>query len=138
MATNFKNIRAAIKAKIDTLENVGVTYNYERSTFAKFPAVIIAASENESDYGSTQNDRLVFVFKLRAYYPIKQESDHQAAEGFLEGVVDEILTSFKERNALGTACDWLEPAPSAWYYEERSEGVYRVAEIRLRCVKYVG
>jgi hypothetical protein len=137
MATNFKTIRAAIKTAIDTATKVQAAYTYERSTFEGFPAVIIAPSENEADYGSTQKDRLVFIFKVRAFYPIPDEGEHSDAETALEEVVDELLTIFKSRDAIGSACDWVEPAPGSWYYEERGEAVYRVAEITLRCVKYV-
>lgn len=142
MATNFKTIRAAIKAVIDALISGGSTtvqecWNYERSTFTGFPAVIVVPTDNEAEYGSTGNDKLVFVFKMRTYYPIEKEDDHSAAETALEAVVDELLTTFKERDVLGSACDWVEPAPSVWQYEERGEAVYRVAEITLRCIKYV-
>jgi len=79
----------------------------------------------------------VFSFKLRAYYTIAKETEAETAETALEEVVDEILTEFKERNVLGSVCDWVEPAPSVWEYETRGEAVYRVAEVTLRCVKYV-
>lgn len=135
---NFSAIRAAIKKVIDdNADTVQVAYAYERSTFEGFPAVIIAPSENQSDYGDSQKDRVVFVFKVRAFYPIKKETDHASAETALEKVVDELLTIFFSRDVLGTACDWIEPMPGTWYYEERGEAVYRVAEMTLRCVKYV-
>jgi len=137
MATNFKDIRAAIVAKLDELTKVQKTYGYDPSTIEGIPAVIVSPSDNEADYGSTSNDRIVFVFKLRAYYTIEKESEEDEAETALEEVVDEILTAFKERNVLGSACDWVEPAPSIWEYESRGEAVYRVAELTLRCVKYV-
>lgn len=137
MATNFKTIRAAIKSVIDTLTTVQETYNYERSTFAGFPVVIIAPSENEADYGSQSNDRLVFVFKLRAYYPIPDEGEQEDSESAIEEVYDELLTTFLQRNVLGGACDWVTPVPGVWQYEQRGEGIYRVAEITLYCVKYV-
>ena len=137
MATNFKDIRAAIVAKLDELTKVQKTYGYDPSTIEGIPAVIVSPSDNEADYGSTSNDRIVFVFKLRAYYTIEKEAEEEEAETALEEVVDEILTAFKERNVLGSACDWVEPAPSIWEYESRGEAVYRVAELTLRCVKYV-
>jgi len=137
MATDFKDIRAAIVAKVDELTKVQKTYGYDPSTIEGIPAVIVSPSDNEADYGSTSNDRIVFVFKLRAYYTIEKESEEDEAETALEEVVDEILTAFKERNVLGSACDWVEPAPSIWEYESRGEAVYRVAELTLRCVKYV-
>ena len=138
--TDFKDIREAIKTAVDEqVKSVQKSYTYERSTFSDgYPAMVIVPTDNEADYGSTQKDRVVFVFKLKTYYEIKKEGEHDEAEGFLEAVVDETLTRFRDRAILGSACDWVEPAPSIWYYEERSEGVYRVAEITLRCVKYLG
>ena len=139
MAADFKQIRAAIKKVIDdNADTVQETWNYERSTFGGYPAVIIVPSDNEADYGSTSKDRIVFVFQLKAYYIIPKEGEHAAAEAALEEVVDELLTLFRDKDVLGTACDWVEPAPSVWMYESRGEAVYRVAEITLRCVKYVG
>ena len=137
MANDFHDIRAAIVDKVDELTKVQKTYGYDPSTIEGIPAVIVSPSDNEADYGSTSNDRIVFVFKLRAYYTIEKESEEDEAETALEEVVDEILTAFKERNVLGSACDWVEPAPSIWEYESRGEAVYRVAELTLRCVKYV-
>lgn len=138
MSTYFKDIRAAIKKVIDDQVNTKqVVYNYERSTFAGFPAIVVAPSENEADYASSQKDRLAFVFKIRAYYEIAGEDSHSAAETNLEAVLDELLTVFKSREVLGVACDWVEPIPGTWYYEERGEGLYRVVEMTLKCVKYV-
>ena len=134
--TNFKDIKQAIVSKVAELDTVQVSYGYDRSTFEGMPAVVVSPSDNQADYGSTQKDRLVFVFKLRAYYLFTEEAGTEDAENALTDVLDEILTKFKERNVLGIACDWVEPAPSVWEYEVRGEAVYRVAEITLRCVKY--
>ena len=136
MATDFKDIRAAIVAKVDELIKVQKTYGYDPSTIEGVPAVVVSPSDNEADYGSTLKDKIVFVFKLRAYYTIEKEAEEEEAETALEEVVDEILTAFKPRDALGAACDWVEPIPSVWEYETRGDAVYRVAEITLRCIKY--
>ena len=137
MSTNFKDIRAAIVAVVDGMDTVQESLGYEKSTFSGQPAVVVSPTDNEAAYGSTQNDRIVFVFKLRAYYLIADESEQEAGEAALESVVDEILTEFKERNVLGSVADWVEPAPSIWEWEIRGEATYRVAEVTLRCVKYV-
>jgi len=135
---HFKNIRAAIKKAIDdNATTVQKTYTYERSTFEGFPAVIITPSADQSDYHDNQKDRSVFVFKIRAYYPISNEASHEAAESALETVIDELITIFFRRDCLGSACDWLEPILGTWYYEERGEGIYRVAELTLHCIKYI-
>ena len=140
MATNFKSIRAAIKAKIIASVDKAQTdcvYGYDKMTLEGMPAIVIVPSDNEADYGSTSKDRLVFVFKVRAYYERTEEDEQGNAETALEEVVDQMLTVFRERDVLGSVCDWVEPIPSVWYYEERKETSYRVAEITLRCIKYV-
>jgi hypothetical protein len=137
MSTHFKDIRAAIKKVIDdNSEKISVVYNYERSTFEEFPAAIVVPTDNEAEYGSTATDRLVFVFKIRAYYPIPDEGEHEDAEAALEEVVDELLDLFHSKGVLGSACDWVEPIPGTWFYETRGEGVYRGAEMTLRCIKH--
>lgn len=137
MSTDFKDIRKAIVDKVGQLSKVQVSYGYDKSTFDGIPAVIVVPTDNEASYGSTQTDRVVFVFKLRTYYLLASESEYSTAESALEEVVDEMLTTFRDRAVLGNVCDWVEPAPSVWEYEARGEAVYRVAEITLRCVKYV-
>ena len=140
MANSFKNIRATIKAKIvadcDKVQT-GCVYSYDKMTLEGMPAVVIIPSDNEADYGSTSKDRAVFVFKIRAYYERTEEDEQGNAEIALEEVVDQLLEEFRERDVLGSVCDWVEPIPSIWYYEKRKETVYRVAEITLRCVKYL-
>ncbi len=138
MATDFKDIVEAIEAVIaDQASKIAIAYPYERSTFANYPALIIAKSDNEADFGSTQNDRLGFVFKLRVYYIVPAEGEHAEVETSLTEAIDELLTIFRVKNVLGDACDWVNPVPSVWFYESRSEAVYRVAEITLNCTKYV-
>jgi|SRR6185369_1353042 len=134
----FSTIRTAIISKINTdLDKIQVAYSTDRSTFSGFPAAVVSPSENEGDYNSTADDRRVYAFKVRVYYPIKDESDYEAAESALEDALDEMLDAFSIRGVLGTACEWVKPVPSVWQYEERGEGIYRMAELTLKCVKYV-
>jgi len=134
----FSTIRAAIIGKINTdLDKIQVAYATDRSTFSGFPAAVVSPSENEADYSSTADDRRVYAFKVRVYYPIKDESDYDAAESALEDALDEMLDAFSTRGVLGAACEWVKPVPSVWQYEERGEGIYRMAELTIRCVKYV-
>lgn len=134
----FTAIRLKIKEKLETLSKIQVVYLTDRSSFDYgYPVAIVTPTENESDYGSTCADRMVFVFKVRLYYPITKADTQEADELALQGVVDDVLALFKNRGVLDPVCTWVEPAPSVWQYEERGEGVYRMAEVTLRCVKYV-
>ena len=133
----FSEIRSAIINKINNdLTKIQVAYRTDRATFSGFPASVVSPSENESDWGSTRDDRRAYVFKIRTYYPIENESEQDAAELALEEALDEMIEAFSQRNVLGAACDWVEPVPSVWQYEQRGEGIYRMSEITLRCIKY--
>jgi len=137
-ATYFKDIRAAIKKLIDdNADTIQEVYSYERSTFGGFPAVVIAPSDNEAEYGSTTNDKLTFVFKIKIYNEVAKEAEHEEAEEVMEGAVDELLSLFLGRGVLGSACEWVTPVPGTWYYEERANGLYRVAELTIKCVKHI-
>jgi hypothetical protein len=133
----FSTIRTAIIDKINNyLTKIEVAYRTDRSSFAGFPAAVVSPSENEADYSSTADDKRVYAFKIRVYYPLESESQQDAAELALEEALDEMLDAFKQRDSLGAACDWVEPIPSVWQYEERGDGTYRMAELTLRCVVY--
>lgn len=134
----FSTIRTAIIDKINSasITKIQVAYRTDRATFSGFPASVVSPSENEADWSSTRDDRRVYVFKIRTYYPIGKEATQDAAELALEEALDEMVQVFSQRNVLGAACEWVEPVPSVWQYEERGEGIYRMAEITLRCIKY--
>jgi len=137
MASDFKNIRAAIVSAINGMSTPAICYGYDKSIFDKLPAVIVIPSGNESDYSDTARDKVTFIFKARIYYDVTGEDNYDEAESALEDVVDEMLTEFREKNVLGSVCDWVIPTPSVWEYEVRDDKVYRVAEITLRCVKHI-
>lgn len=134
----FSTIRTAIIDKLngESITKIQVAYRTDRATLEGFPAAVVSPSENEADYASTANDKRVYAFKIRVYYPFKTEAEQDAADIALEEALDEMLDAFTQRGALGTACMWIEPVPSVWQYEERADGTYRMAELTLRCITY--
>ena len=131
----FSEIRTAIINKINNdLKKIEVAYRTDRSSFDGFPAAVVSPSENEADYASTGTDKIVYAFKVRIYYPIKDGEDQDPAEIALEEALEEALTAFRKRDALGNLpfTSWLQPVPSVWEYEERGDGTYRMAELTLR------
>ena len=133
----WATIRAAIlsivQAQATKIQNA---YRTDRSRFDGTPAAIITPAESESDYGTTSTDKRVYVFTIRVHVPIPAEGQDNA-DIVLEGAIDELLTIFSNKTILGAACDWVEPIPSVWGYQDRSDGQYRIAEMKLRCIKYV-
>lgn len=132
----FSEIRTAIIAVInDQATKIESAYRTSTSKIDGYPAAVVTPSENLADYQSTLNDRLTFAFTVRLYYPMKDEDSQEAAELALEAALDEMLDIFKSRDVLGTAADWVEPVPSVWEYEERKNGVFRIATITLKATK---
>ena len=111
-------------------------YRTDRSKFDGYPAAIISPSENEADYEDTSKDKLTFVFTVTVFQSIADVGEDQA-DITLEQVVDELLTIFLDRTVLGTTVEWVEPVNSRWGYQDRPDGQVRVAELKLRCRKYL-
>jgi hypothetical protein len=133
----IKEIRQAIIDEItNNAQTIQAVYR-TKSTFAGFPAVVVLPSDSDSDFGTTQDDRYTFVFRVKIYYPITAESEQDTVEEALEDALDELIGIFKVRNVLAGACDWVMPVPFTWGEETVGEGVYRTASITLKCVKYI-
>lgn len=133
----IKDIRQAIIDKIEAEATQIQAVYRTKSTFEGFPAAVVLPSDSESDFGTTQDDRYAFVFRIRVYYPMNQENEQEQAEIALEEALDELIDIFKARNSLVSVCDWVAPLPFAWGEETVGDGVYRTASITLRCIKYI-
>ncbi len=136
-----KDIVNDIRAEIGSVtqsesEIFGAVYPYPKATLEAYPALIIMPSENISDYGSTQSNRIAFAFNLIVYYPVADEAAYEQAELALGEAVGELLRIFSTRNPL-TTCDWVEPMPSVWGDTTVGDGTFRTAMVTLRCIKYV-
>ena len=138
----FNDIWDAIVEKIqDTIDGgnsrISKVYQDYREDIEGYPAVCVIPSENESDYNSTTDDKVNFVYKLVIYYPLPKEGEISDSGKALGRALGEMLQLFKARNSLGSACDWVFPAPSSWGFEQRGETTFRTAEVTLRCRKMV-
>lgn len=133
----WATIRTTILNTINSqATKIQAAHRTDRSRFDGYPAAIVTPSESEADYGTTSKDRRVYVFTVRVHQPIKDVGQDQA-DIVLEETLDELITIFSNKTVLGSACDWVEPVPSVWGYQDREIGQVRVAEIKLRCIKYV-
>lgn len=133
----FNNIRQAILDKITADEtSIQEAYFELRSEFGGSPAAVIDISNNEALYHSNQNDRLTFVFQIRIYIPIKDDTDAHTVEVNMGKAYWEVLNMFANRRSLEGFVDFTEPIPSTWGYMETDAGVFRYSEINLRCVLF--
>lgn len=130
----WNTLRTAIIDKLNGAEvtKVAVAYRTDRSELSSFPAAIVTPSDKQADFHSSNQDRRVYAFIVRVYYPFVLGQDE--ADIALEVALDELEEVFNERETLGDSCLWVQPVPSSWGYLERDKNYYRVAELVLRCV----
>lgn len=133
----FNDIRQAIVDKLDTLTTLQTVYFAPRSEFDGSPVAVVSVSQNEALYNSNRVDRLTFVFNIRIYIPLANDADSTVVETNLGKAYAEVLLAFTTRDVLGSVVDFVEPIAGTWSYEERTSGVYHVAEINVRCVKFM-
>lgn len=134
----FNDIRQAVLDKIVAEESTIQEAHFEEvARFDGSPAAVIGVSSNEALYNSNTTDRITFVFQVRIYIPLPEGNATEEVERNMGKAYWDVLSMFNSRKALGASADIVEPIPSIWGYEERGEGIYRFAEVIVRCVKFV-
>ncbi len=134
----FEDIRDAIAAKIDNNKHrIARVYRNNRPKLEKFPAAVVTPTESEGENEDSANDRMTFVFKVLLYYPVRKEEDYDLAEPALGKALDEVLTMFLPRDALLPTCEFIRPTMGVWGWEERADGIYRIATVTIKCEKIV-
>jgi hypothetical protein len=135
----YATIRQAIIDLInsESIEKIEVAYRTDRSEISGYPAALVFPSEHEADYHQTGAgaNKEIYIFTIRILYPFTEGQEE--ADLALEEALDEMIGVLRDRNALGAAADWVEPVPGRWGYQSRGDGTMRVAELNVRCVKYI-
>lgn len=134
----FNDIRQAVLDKVVADEtSIQEAHFEERSEFDGSPAAVVSVSQNEALYNAQDVDRMTFVFQIRIYIPLTEQTDIHDVEIRMGKAYWEVLRMFKKRDVLGGHADFVEPIPSIWGWEERGAGIFRFCEINLRCVRYL-
>lgn len=146
----YKKIRQAIIDHLnsDVITKIAVAYRTDRSEIAGYPAALVFPAEHEADYFQTGggSNKETYIFTIRILYPFTEGQEE--ADLALEEAVDELIRNFRNRDSLGiekddegndigSVVDWIEPVPGRWGYQDRGNGTMRIAELNIRCVKYV-
>lgn len=140
---DFASLKSKIVTKLQTLsvnsetvfDTTGVfTSEPDFSSALPDPFVIVVASDNESDYANTTENRRMYGFVLRVHME-RKERGHDTAETDLTEIVDAILDAFDQDITLTGSALMVQAAPSQWLY---SLGLRedRVAEIKIRAMVY--
>lgn len=134
----FNSLRQAVLDHIIADETTIQEAHFEqRSTFEGYPAAVVGVSQNEALYNSNKLDRMTFVFQIMIYIPVKSGTDPHEVETNMGKAYWEVLHMFNQRGVLEGYADFVEPLPSVWGYETIGDGMFRYAEINLRCVLFM-
>ena len=134
----FNDLRQSIVDKIiNNCTTIDYAYFGEKSQFLGSPTAIVGVSPNEALYNSSKMDRMTFVFQIRLYIPLTQDSDEDEVETRMGQAYWEVLRLFSSRSALSGFADFVEPIPSSWAWVTIGSGICRVAEINVRCVVFL-
>jgi len=138
----YSAIRTAIINKINSdATRVKAAYRTDRSSIDAYPAALVSPTQNDADYNETApgTNKELYVFTIRLLYPFTEGQEN--ADLALEQALDELIGIFRDRDALGTiegaGASWVVPVPSVWGYQDRGDGTYRVAELKIQVRIYV-
>lgn len=126
---------------IDVLNSSDVSrikkaFRTQSADLTEFPVALVFPTESDAEFSQTspESNRETYSFTIRVIYPFTEGQDKADIE--LEQAVDQVIETFRDRNRIPFA-DWVQPVPSRWGYVDRANGTNRVADITIRCVKYV-
>ena len=95
----FEVLRETIKTKLESITEIEKVYDYPTEDLNGYPAVIVRAIGNESDYQTTAENERHYVFELYSYY-LSDPNNRRKARRAIESLVDEILDAFDKDEYL--------------------------------------
>ena len=134
----WKELNETIRAILQANTLIQEVFDWEVDKFNGGPAVTLTPSASESDYHTTTENSRIYAFLVRVFVDRTTRKD-QDTERIMREMVDSITDDFDKNYTLtgitnppGYIMLMVEALPGSWGYVER-EGVYRVAEIIIRC-----
>jgi len=99
----FHSIQNAIKAKLQSISTIQEVADYPTEEFNGYPAVMIAAKKNDSEFETTIENQRVYVYKLIVIVKVAEGtiSEKKARDMVLQAV-DDILYAFDRDQQLSS------------------------------------
>lgn len=136
---SWVNVRAAIKAKLDTLvpATLGCVLNGEQDKqsveIPVWPAAELMRVQTDPDYLDNKDDMQSYVFAVNLYYP-REGSDSATVEIFMDAIIDAVMQAFLDDATLGGVVNArILPIPNLPGYDTLAGQACRRDSIFLRC-----
>jgi len=135
---SFSTLRTQIQSKLESITNIQQVKNYP-TVPTEFPGATITPSDTDSDYETTEENKRIYTFVVRLFYPAKEPTMSTAISA-LEGLIDEVVDEFdKDETMTGISMPakytliQLMPTPSVWDYSNIPDG-YLTADIGIKAI----
>jgi hypothetical protein len=128
----FDTLSAAIKAKLQTITELQVVFDYHTSNLTGFPCVTFEPSSNENVFYTNTDNLRSYVFDIIVYQEFNTIS-RETAIGILRQTVDAVIASFDADYNLSGACDFCMPIPSSFGEVPEAGGNVLFAQMSLVC-----
>jgi len=96
---SFQHLRNQIKTKLQALTEIQNVYDYPTNDFSGYPAAVIQALNNESDYETTCENERHYIFKLYIWQETEFLNERDARRK-IEYLADLIIDTFDKDELL--------------------------------------
>lgn len=106
MTNEYKIIKDAIVAKLNTLTKIKHVYPYEKGELEGYPAITIFSAEYIPSQLTTQHDVDLYIFTLHLYQEMKSDNvQADDAEQIVDDALVEIIQTFQADPQISDTCD---------------------------------
>ena len=140
---SFAAISAGLKTLLDSITEVKDVFAYpvdpftEKDAVAEWPVAFIVESGNDNDYASTRDNLRTYAYEIWLCHKVDNGSLSEGVTTLrvaMDAVIDRLDVEGIAATPLSNSCINIEPIPSSWNIEARSENLFELtATIRVKC-----
>jgi hypothetical protein len=135
-STDFVTLKAAVKAKLETVSILQHVTDYHTADITGWPAATFEPSGNSAELFTNDDNFRGYGFSIVLLQEMSEAGREKAIDILCE-TVDAVISAFDEDFNLGGACHFMQAAPSDWSEVTMGNGAVKVALINLTCMKEV-
>jgi len=136
--SDFPTLKAKLVTILEGLDDFdsASVFNYqpELKDITKDPHAVVIASDLESDYGNTAENRREFSFVISVYVERKDRGESDA-EALLGDIITDITNAIDQDYTLTGSAIMVKAMPGAWLYA-KADKEYRVAQLRVTALTW--
>jgi len=135
---SFVTLKAQIKSKLESLDDIQEVANYPSQDFQGYPAAMVRSNGNSSDYETTCDNQEIYSFSIILLQPIKGTMSEEKARTVMEELCDTVRDAFDSDeflSGISLPADrvMIGIRPTVSEIGQEDEGKFIVADIEIAC-----